>query len=142
MPPSVACVAAGCAQGLPAVPGTVQDTAGAPIPGAVVAVAHGRVGSVLTGASGAFVIRVPGAARLVAARIGFTPQTLAVSASLVLALTPAAVHLEPIVVGAERAFTAASASSIGDLDVALRPRASSRALLQLVPGPTTVPTSP
>src|SRR5713226_1405310 len=123
--------------------GAVLDAAtGNPMGGAVVAVLETsppRFTS--TTAAGAFMIRVPrDSARLVAALIGYAPETLAVTAdrpaTVTFRLAEAALALDPITVSAERTFSSSTAASrlIRDLDIRLRPRESSQELLQLTPG--------
>lgn len=120
--------------------GSVIDlTSGAPLPSALVRAldAPGAGGS-STGASDTFVLRVPaGAIRLVAARIGFAPETLTVapeSATVVFRLAAAPVTVDPVAVAADRGFSAAASDVVRRLDVELRPRESSQELLRLAPG--------
>src|SRR5713226_9018319 len=123
--------------------GAVLDAAtGNPMGGAVVAVLETsppRFTS--TTAAGAFMIRVPrDSARLVAALIGYAPETLAVTAdrpaTVTFRLAEAALALDPVTVSAERTFSSSTAASrlIRELDIRLRPRESSQELLQLTPG--------
>ena len=131
------------AQDGPVVRGTVLDaTTSRPIGGAVIAVLAAsppRLAS--TAAAGTFAIRVPGdTARLVAAVIGYAPETLAVAAgqrdSVAFRLAHAALALDPVTVTAERMFSSSAAESrlIRALDIQLRPRESSQELLRLAPG--------
>jgi hypothetical protein len=119
--------------------GTVLGTRdGAPLHSASVR----RLGSaeppVLANDRGRFSIAVPDSAvQLVAARLGFAPDTMFVAAGsseVTFNLREAALELDPLVVTAEPAFSAASSSTIRELDLALRPVASAQALLPLVPG--------
>jgi TonB-dependent Receptor Plug Domain len=91
-----------------------------------------------SGPSGAFRLRLPaGSVRLVAARIGFAPESLLVTPAAnrpVFYLRSAPVSIEPLTVATERALSAASSSIIRDLDIQLRPRETSQELLRLVPG--------
>ncbi len=131
------------AQGGRAVRGSVLDGAtGKPLSGVVIGVL-GAVPPWLThtSAAGTFSIRVPGdSAQLVAALIGYAPETLAVAAgqrdTVAFRLAPAALALDPVTVAAERTWSSSTAASrpIGDLDVRLRPRESSQELLRLTPG--------
>ncbi len=81
---------------------------------------------------------VPGdGAQLVAARLGFAPDTMLVAAAPARSrsvCSEAILELDPLVVTAEPAYSAASSSTIRDLDLALRPVASAQGLLPLVPG--------
>ena len=131
------------AQDGPVVRGTVSDaTTGRPIGGAVIAVLAAvppRIAS--TAAAGTFLIRVPrDTARLVAALIGYAPETLAVAAgqqrSVAFRLAHAVLALDPVTVTAERMFSSSAAESrlIRALDIQLRPRESSQELLRLAPG--------
>ena len=112
---------------------------GAPVAGAAVVVLDdgGRTGAV-TGPAGTFRLEVPRRElRLVATRIGFAPETLAVATtdSIVrFRLRPAPVELVPVLVATERAYSAASSRTIREIDVRLRPRQSSQELLRLAPG--------
>lgn len=86
-------------------------------------------------ASGTFRIRVSGTApRVVVRRIGYAADTLPARDGMVFRLRAAAVELDPIVVAADRGFTAASSRVVRDLDIQLRPRASAQELLRLAPG--------
>ena len=129
-------------QGERVVQGTVVDAArGAPVPGATVELL-GAPGApraaVRTGSSGAFRLRVAaGEATLRATRVGFAPETLAVAAAaatVTLRLRAAALALDPVVVAADRAVSAASSDVVRDFDIRLRPRESSQELLRLAPG--------
>src|SRR5687768_9378953 len=63
------------------VSGRVLDADGRPLAGALVAPLGARDAATLTDASGRFVLRVaPGTSALVAARLGFAPETLRVAA--------------------------------------------------------------
>ena len=122
--------------------GSVLDAATRrPISGAVIAVLEAQPPRLTsTSAAGAFTIRVPGdSARLVAAAIGYAPETLAVAnphVPVTFRLPQAALALDPVTVAAERTFSssAAAARLIGELDMRLRPRESSQELLRLAPG--------
>src|SRR5712691_4507262 len=80
------------------------------------------------------------AGRLVAALIGYAPETLAVTSephdTVAFRLAAAALALDPVTVAAERTFSSSAAASrlIGELDIRLRPRESSQELLRLTPG--------
>src|SRR2546426_7452126 len=130
-------------QGGPVVRGSVLDAAtGRPISGAVIAVlAASPQRLTSTSAAGAFTIRVPGdSAQLVAALIGYAPETLAVATgrheAVAFRLAHAALALDPVTVAAERTFSSSTAASrlIRELDIRLRPRESSQELLRLTPG--------
>jgi hypothetical protein len=123
--------------------GSVRDAGtGRPVSGAVIAVLEAsppRLAS--TSVAGAFTIRVPGdSARLIAALIGYAPETLAIITgqpdTVAFHLAQAALALDPVTVAAERTWSrsAAAARLIGDLDLRLRPRESSQELLRLAPG--------
>src|SRR5207249_6788730 len=122
--------------------GSVFDAATRrPISGAVIAVLEAQPPRLTsTSAAGGFTIRVPGdSARLVAAAIGYAPETLAVAnphVPVTFRLPQAALALDPVTVAAERTFSssAAAARLIGELDMRLRPRESSQELLRLAPG--------
>jgi hypothetical protein len=131
------------AQEGPVVRGSALDAAtGKPISGAVVAVlATSPPRLTTTTAAGVFAIQVPeGPARLVAALIGYAPETLLVRAerheAVAFRLARAALTLDPVTVAAERAGSSSTAGSrlIRDLDILLRPRESSQELLRLAPG--------
>lgn len=131
---ATAIASVGQTQNLRMVRGTVLDSAGTPISGAIVSNVGDGARHAVTGPTGRFVTRAPADGRLVAASIGFAPETLAVADSLAFRLRAAPVLFDPIVVSADRAFTAASAAYLTQIDVALRPRESSLELLRLVPG--------
>jgi len=123
--------------------GSVLDAAtGRPMSGAVVAVLEVSPPRLTTTTGGgAFAIAMPGdSGRLVAALIGYAPETLAITsgrpATVTFRLAEAALALDPVTVSAERAFSSSTASSrlIRDLDIRLRPRESSQELLRLAPG--------
>src|SRR3989454_7033099 len=130
------------AQNEPVARGSVLDAATqSPISGAgiaVLGVLPWRLTS--TSAAGAFAIRVPGdSARLVAAAIGYAPETLVVvdlQEPVTFRLPQAALALDPGTVAAERTLSSSAAASrlIGELDIRLRPRESSQELLRLTPG--------
>ena len=109
-----------------------------PVSGALVTAAAGA--STYSDGSGRFVLTVPAAgATLYAVRIGFAPDSLRVRASdaqerLELRLEAAALAVDPIVIGATRAFSAAASRAVRDLDLRLRPYGSSQELLRLAPG--------
>jgi len=89
-------------------------------------------------AAGAFLLRLPaGPVRVLAARIGFAPETLTVvpgQAAIDLRLREVPLALDPIVVSAEPAYTAASSRSVRELDIQVRPRETAHELLRLAPG--------
>jgi hypothetical protein len=96
-----------------------------------------------TDASGAFTLRVPaGPARLLAVRIGFSPETLLVaagSARLEATLRPTAVLLDPLTVtgrydNLQGISSTASEGRIGAADLRLRPLTREGELLETVPG--------
>jgi TonB-dependent receptor-like protein len=109
-----------------------------PLANATVYVLNDRRAGALTGPTGRFTLVLPGdTATIVAARIGFAPETLAVRpslADLTFRLHEAPITLAPTVVATTRDLSAASSSEIRQLDVQLRPRESSQELLRLVPG--------
>ncbi|HUF36226.1 MAG TPA: TonB-dependent receptor plug domain-containing protein, partial [Gemmatimonadales bacterium] len=111
---------------------------GAAVADVVIAVASGLGGHALSSPSGRFAVRVAGGeVRLVAARMGFAPETLAVAPgrdTVTILLRAAAVALDPILVAVEPGFSAASARAIRDLDIRLRPRETAQELLRLAPG--------
>jgi outer membrane receptor protein involved in Fe transport len=104
----------------------------------VVALGASHHASVRTGPAGGFRIGLAAdTGTLVAARIGFAPESLRVStgdSAIVFRLREVPLQLSPTVVTAERNFSAASSAEIRQLDIALRPRESSQELLRLVPG--------
>ena len=122
--------------------GAVLDAAtGRPISGAVVAVVNATPPRVTNASAvGTFAIRLPGdTARLVAALIGYAPETLAVAAGdppVAFHLRQAPLALDPVTVRAERTFESSTATTplIRALDIQLRPRESSQELLRLAPG--------
>lgn len=127
------------AQSPRAVRGTVLGTGdGAPLRGATIRRPGATNPAVVTNERGRFVIPLPDSAvRLVAAKLGFAPDTILVPAGIsevTFNLREAPLELDPLVVTAEPAFSAASSSTIRELDLALRPVASAQALLPLVPG--------
>ena len=123
--------------------GSVVDRAtGAPLGGAVIALLDSSAPLPTTyvrvSPGGAFDVRVRGdPARLIAASIGYQPETVTVAATAgttVVRLTPAPLALSPVTVSAERSYSAAASRTIRDLDIRLRPRESSQDLLRLAPG--------
>lgn len=127
------------AQSTREVHGTVLGTGdGAPLHGASV---H-RIGSTgpaaIANDHGRFAITVPASdVQLVAVRLGFAPDTMLVPADrseVTFNLHEAPLELDPLVVAAEPAYSAASSTTIRELDLALRPVASAQQLLPLVPG--------
>jgi len=119
--------------------GTVLGTGnGAPLSDATVRRADGIGPAAVTNERGRFTLGIPtGVVRLVAMRLGFAPDTLAVGADdreVVFNLHEAALELDPLAVNSEQTYSAASSSTIRELDLALRPVESAQALLPLVPG--------
>ena len=119
--------------------GTVLGTGdGAPLHGASVRRLGSTNPAAIANERGRFTITVPDSAvQLVATKLGFAPDTVLVAAGsneVTFNLHEAALELDPLVVTAEPAFSAASSSTIRELDLALRPVASAQALLPLVPG--------
>jgi hypothetical protein len=122
--------------------GAVLDAAtGRPISGAVVAVLDATPPRVTNASAvGTFAIRLPGdTARLVAALIGYAPETLAVALgdpTVAFHLHQAPLALDPVTVAVERTFESSTATTplIRALDIQLRPRESSQELLRLAPG--------
>jgi hypothetical protein len=121
--------------------GTVMDRAtGAPLGAAVIALLDSspHPAYVRASAGGTFTVRVSGdSARLIAAAIGYAPETVTVATStrtVVLRLAPVALALSPVTVSADRSYSAAASKTIRDLDILLRPHDSSQELLRLVPG--------
>jgi len=120
--------------------GRVVDAAdNAPLPGAIiVAIGAEQSGPVVAGSTGAFSIRDPaGRTSLTATRLGFAPDTVAVGdnqTGITFRLRATSVAIDPITVQAERGFSAASSSTIREVDIRLRPQESSQELLSLVPG--------
>jgi outer membrane receptor protein involved in Fe transport len=94
--------------------------------------------STITGANGMFRVSLPSTtAILVATRLGFLPESVSVTTvdtAIVIRMQPAPLLIDPIVIAAERALTAASSSVVRELDIRLRPRNSSQELLRLAPG--------
>ena len=88
--------------------------------------------------TGRFSLTVPaGPIRLLALRIGFAPETLAVNSqqrSLDIGLREVALALDPIVVSAQPDYAAASSRTVRELDLRLRPRETAQELLRLAPG--------
>src|SRR5829696_2669235 len=80
----------------------------------------------VSGPTGRFSLTVPaGPVRLLALRIGFAPETLAVNSqqrSLDIGLREVPLALDPIVVSAEPDYAAASSRMVRELDLRLRPR--------------------
>ncbi|MGQ0640733.1 MAG: TonB-dependent receptor [Gemmatimonadaceae bacterium] len=88
-------------------------------------------------AGGRFSLRVDLPATLIVGRLGFAPETVHVThaaSAINVALRPAAVTLTPTLVSAEQAQSAAASRTVRDVDIAIRPRASSQELLRLAPG--------
>lgn len=109
---------------------------GAPVADAAL-VAVGRSGVLaLTNQAGAYSLGLPpGVTRVVASRLGFHPETVAVAgAEPDFRLRAAALEIEAVHVEADRALSAASSRVTRELDVRLRPRDSSQELLRLAPG--------
>jgi hypothetical protein len=103
----------------------------------VALVADGRAGVLaLTNSAGMYSLTLPaGVTRLVASRLGFMPETLAVAGlELDFQLRAAALAIDPVHVEADRAMTAATSRVTHELDIRLRPRESSQELLRLAPG--------
>jgi len=126
------------AQGSRVVRGTVLGSGnGAPLAGANVRIV-GAPAVATTNERGRFVLSVPDSAvRLAATRLGFAPDTITLGrtdAEVVFNLHEATLELDPLNVSSEGAYSAASSSTIRELDLALRPVASAQALLTLVPG--------
>jgi outer membrane receptor protein involved in Fe transport len=109
-----------------------------PVSGALVTTSAGA--STYSDGSGRFALAVPAAgATLYAVRIGFAADSLRVGAGdaperLELRLEAAALAVDPLVIGAARAFSAASSRALRELDLRLRPYGSSQELLRLAPG--------
>jgi TonB dependent receptor/TonB-dependent Receptor Plug Domain len=131
------------AQGTHDVRGAVMDRAtGVPLSAAVIALLDSsrrqRPAYVSVSAGGTFTVRVSGdSARLIAAAIGYAPETVTVATSTraaVLRLASVALALSAVTVSADRSYSAAASKTIRDLDILLRPHDSSQELLRLVPG--------
>jgi hypothetical protein len=122
----------------PALRGVVLDaTDGSRVASALVATLGATEGTQsLTDESGHFWLRLGnGAPRIVVARLGFRPETLAVTGdSIIVRLRRAPLSLSASIVRAERGGTTASSGAIRELDLRLRPRDSSQEILRLVPG--------
>ncbi|HET9274921.1 MAG TPA: TonB-dependent receptor plug domain-containing protein, partial [Gemmatimonadales bacterium] len=88
--------------------------------------------------AGRFELRAPdGPVRLLVARIGYAPDTLAVAPTATVVtvwLRESAFALDPITVAAEPTYSAASSRAIRELDILLRPRETAQELLRLAPG--------
>jgi hypothetical protein len=88
--------------------------------------------------AGRFELAVPaGPVRVLVARIGYAPDTVAVGPDdrrLVIRLRESAFALDPITVSAEPTYSAASSRSIREFDLQLRPRETAQELLRLAPG--------
>ena len=142
-----------CATGLAAgLPPSLHGQGGRTLHGSVVAAADGepiadavirllppgRERITHSNASGRFELRAPdGPLRLLVARIGYAPDTVAVApaaTTVVARLRESAFALDPITVAAEPAYAAASSRTIRELDVLLRPRETAQELLRLAPG--------
>jgi outer membrane receptor protein involved in Fe transport len=120
----------------PVVRGTVRHAeTGLPLEYALVrAVADsGPVAS--TDRRGRFTLALtPTSRRLIVIRLGFAPDTVDAGAVVDVRLRPAPLQLSPVVTVAGRAPTGVARRPIRELDLALRPRASSPDLLRLAPG--------
>ena len=123
--------------------GSVLDaTTGTPLGGAVIAVLQASAPRLASASpAGTFAVRVTGdSAQLVAALIGYAPETLAVAPGrhepVAFRLAHAALALDPVTVAAERTLSSSTAASrlIRELDIRLRPQESSQELLRLAPG--------
>lgn len=119
--------------------GTVLGTGdGAPLSGAMVRPTEAPDSVAQSNERGRFALRVrEGDIHLVASRLGFAPETLLVAAAqrdVVFNLHEATLELDPLVVSAEPVYSAASSTTIREIDLALRAVSSSQALLPLVPG--------
>ena len=121
----------------------VVSPSNSPIAGVVIrSIGDGDVSNdaprAVSGRTGQFRLRIsPSVTRIVAARLGFAPETLQVrntDSSLVVRLREAPLSLGAMLVQAEPSFSAASSSTIRSLDIALRPRESTQELLSLAPG--------
>lgn len=117
----------------------VAASDGSPIADAVVRLlAPGSARLTASSPAGRFALRLPdGPARLLVARIGYSPDTVEVAArdtAAVVRLRTSAFALEPITVAAEPAYSAASSKAIRELDIRLRPRETAQELLRLAPG--------
>jgi hypothetical protein len=123
----------------PVVRGTVRraDT-GEPLEYALVRAVADSGPPVSTDIRVRFTLALPtrGTARLLVVRLGFAPDTVdaASGAELEIGLRPAPVELAPLVAVAGRAPARFTARLIQDVDLELRPSASSQELLRLAPG--------
>jgi len=131
--------AAAMAQGSRVVRGTVLGSGdGAPLGNARVHEVGRDSVFARTSERGRFVLSVrEGPVRLAVTRLGFAPDTLVVAATVaevMFQLREAPLELDPLAVNSSGSYSAASSSSIRELDLALRPVASAQALLPLVPG--------
>jgi len=89
------------------------------------------------GPTGAFRVALTGPARIVAAQLGYRPETLSVAGPkqpVTFRLVPAPLALDPVLVQGSLGRSASSSTVIGQLDLALRPQESSQDLLRFVPG--------
>jgi len=88
-------------------------------------------------AAGRFALLASFPATLVVARLGFAAETLQVTHSanpVIVELQPAAMSLTPTLVSAEQPLSAAASRTLREVDIAIRPRASSQELFRLAPG--------
>ncbi|MBK6495686.1 MAG: TonB-dependent receptor plug domain-containing protein [Gemmatimonadetes bacterium] len=123
------------AQGALVVSGTVRSAANATLlAGATITLRQaGR--RVLVSREGSFRVTTTLGEWLVAAQIGFAPDSVRVaSATVVLHLRPAPIQLSPITTVTSPLVAERGAQEVRDLDRALRPHDSSQELLRLVPG--------
>jgi outer membrane receptor protein involved in Fe transport len=119
--------------------GRVLAAGGEPVSEAVVRVVAPTLGRLtFSSAAGLFQLGVPdGPLRLLVARIGYAPDTIAigpVDSAVTVRLRESAFVLDPITVSAERTYSAASSKAIRELDILLRPRETAQELLRLAPG--------
>jgi hypothetical protein len=116
----------------------LSATDGTPLEGILVLSLAGSRAHSNTAPSGRFALRVPEqGVRILATGIGFTPDTLEVMPGadvVTFRLREAAVTLDPLMVTAEPAFSAASSRALRELDIRLRPRETAQELLRLAPG--------
>jgi outer membrane receptor protein involved in Fe transport len=90
----------------------------------------------LTDGAGRFTITARDDMPVIVARLGYRTDTVSIRVGEFarIALEPAALRIEPVIVATDRPFAAATSRISGEVDLHIRPRQSSQELLGVAPG--------
>ncbi|MEW5914924.1 MAG: TonB-dependent receptor [Gemmatimonadota bacterium] len=115
----------------------IDRSSGQGVPDAIIAGSAQPNARARSDVAGAFTLQLELPATLIVGRLGFRPETLSVGATasdVRVLLDPAVLRLTPTLITVEQPLSAAVSRTVREVDIALRPRASSQELLRLAPG--------